>query len=77
MKMNKRKKRYFMRKQKLLDVVGGMGAETTGEFYVRLVKMFRDKDATYPGIIIDNVHCRSAWNPLLFVAMITKLYCLF
>ena len=40
---------------KAVGIVGGLGPETTAEFYLKLIKKFRENSDTYPKIIIDNV----------------------
>ena len=40
---------------KAVGIVGGLGPETTAEFYLNLIKKFRQNCDTYPLITIDNV----------------------
>ncbi|MBI2579248.1 MAG: amino acid racemase [Candidatus Aenigmarchaeota archaeon] len=40
---------------KSVGIVGGLGPETTAEFYLELIKKFRNNGDSYPSIIIDNV----------------------
>ena len=40
---------------KAVGIVGGLGPETTSQFYLDLIRKFRENSDTYPKIIIDNV----------------------
>ena len=40
---------------KCVGIVGGLGPETTAEFYLNLVRRFRSSSYIYPSIVIDNV----------------------
>src|SRR3989344_8382167 len=40
---------------KAVGIVGGLGPETTSEFYLDLIRKFRENTDTYPKIIIDNL----------------------
>ena len=41
--------------KKIVGIVGGLGPETTSEFYLDLIKKFRDDSDYYPSIVINNV----------------------
>ena len=38
-----------------VGIVGGLGPETTSDFYLTLIRKFRDSCMSYPSIVIDNV----------------------
>jgi len=40
---------------KSVGIIGGLGPETTSEFYMKLIKLFRENCKYYPRIIIDSI----------------------
>jgi len=42
-------------KKRSVGIVGGLGPKTTSEFYLEIIKKFRNNCDSYPSIIIDNV----------------------
>jgi len=42
-------------KKKTVGIVGGLGPETTSEFYLNIIQKFRKNCNSYPSIMIDNV----------------------
>src|SRR3989338_4892833 len=40
---------------KSVGIVGGLGPETTAEFYMKLIKLFRENCEYYPSIVIDSI----------------------
>lgn len=42
-------------KEKTIGIVGGMGPDTTSEFYLKMIELARKYSTGYPSILIDNV----------------------
>jgi aspartate racemase len=51
----------------MLGIVGGVGPESTADYYRRLIDRWRERgpDNTYPSILLDRLNSRSALDALL------------
>jgi aspartate racemase len=53
--------------ERMLGIVGGVGPESTADYYRRLVSRWRERRpaGTYPSILLDSLNSRPALDPLL------------
>src|SRR6476619_3743624 len=56
-----------MAMERRLGIVGGVGPESTGDYYHRLIARWRERGPanTYPAILIDSLNSRAALGAML------------